>query len=291
MGDFSVPCVVSGVPIAARQKVVAFKIKKARYEDGDIPYAPVSGPWEGIMGDYGYIGDGGHDCREQDAKIGVHTVHAHADLFAAAAFLFNRAMPKEGSLYAEMAARKADYLKEIALAKEQDPVNYGESVRNWWRDHIFGNLPRTTREPWLGLMNHLLICVSDKKTFHTTLGDWVNHMAYSDEFELCADKVKVDIDGVQDLLSVFAASRITGHVIRPHGYTFEQYPTFKWENQWHQTVAKLTKRYANEEVARDLKSQIEDFEDDLKEETAPKEQAQLRQRIETVRNKLKALKS
>lgn len=251
MGDFSVPCVLSGLPIAAGQKVVAFLIRKARFEDSEFPFAPVCQPYRGVMGDYGRV-DAVAAPTEPQEKGGLYAVHAHAKLYDHAAFIFKQAMPKPGSLWTEMLACQQAYTACLAKYKKLGadvPVDKLVSLCHGL--HI--DIP-SQHKPWLAVANHILLCVSDPETFTTELMEHAWSLILGVPEGASFDQAKLQIDEIQKLLCVFAATRITGHPIRPHGYTFEQYPTFAWEHQWQQEVARLCRSFRKEDLKRQEKA-------------------------------------
>ena len=274
MSDFSVPCILSGLPIAVRSPVVGFKIRKARYEDADIPFGPVSLPFTGFINGYGYI-----DGRDDRNEKGTLTVFAHVSLFELQGEIFAKAMPKKGALYAEMVERKHAY-REMLAKHTKLGVGQSETEDFCRRYTVRDNMARSDNEPWLALMHHLLLCVSESATFKIELSEWLFDLVISDAFEADADKAKADIDSLQQLLCVFAATRITGHPIRPPGYCFDQYPTFKWETMWHAEVAAVSRRYNKIDKQRTAESAQEDLSFDIKYETDPVKKAKLRQKFE-----------
>lgn len=274
MGDFSVPCVLSGLPIAAGSPVVGFKIRKARYEDADCPFGPVSLPFTGFINDYGYI-----DGRDDRNEKGSLTVFAHVSLFELQGEIFTKAMPKKGSLYDEMVARKQAYRTMLAEHSKLGG-NQSETEDFCCKYTVRDNMARGDEEPWIALMHHLLLCVSDSASFKTELGEWLFDLVLSDAFEADAAKAKADIDNLQHLLCVFAATRITGHPIRPPGYCFEQYPTFKWETMWHAEVAAVSRRYNKIDKRRADENEWEDLGFELEEETDPVKKAKLQKKRE-----------
>ena len=243
MGDFSVPCVISGLPIAGRQQVVGFQIRKARWDDAEVPFAPVCAPFRGTMGDYGRIlEDDRIPAFSEDEK--TITVYAHVDLFTAATTIFRKAMPKKGSLWEEMKARRARYLEEMdsMVQIEPDPEKR-KGYDGYPLQTLKSSIARHDIEPWIGLMHHLLICVSDDETFETDLFNLITKEFQAEVLDEA--KVKPMIDDIETLLAAVAASRITGHPIQPPGYTFEQYPSFKWEWMWHSVVAAKVSEFRN----------------------------------------------
>jgi len=89
MGDFSVTCFISGLPIASGHRVIGVPMRKARYKDPQFPYGPVGIPVSGTQGDYGTPDKFNSTI---DAAVWFW---AHHDLFLSAAEVFDDAWKKE----------------------------------------------------------------------------------------------------------------------------------------------------------------------------------------------------
>lgn len=238
MGDFSVPCCLSGLPIARGQRAVAIAVRPLQWDGDEYRCGPVAMPIEGEMGDYGEIdADTSSFSAKQSivashrAKLpgSIHIVHAHVAMYDMAAELYTKAMPSKLTLFEELKLELWEYYEK----KAKDPKSpYAKLKEEYYSDPQGGN------RMWLSLFNKIISGVAHPDTFrselHEVLDDWClrDHVKNHEE----------DINALQKLIAVFCAQRLIGRVILPvNAYCFEQYPTFKWEEKWAHAVWKMAK--------------------------------------------------
>jgi hypothetical protein len=226
MGDFSIRCSISGVPIPCNTDVLVIKMQRS-VNHPEYRY-PVSMPVPGLMGSYGYVDDVS-DHNDND-KVTSY-LHVLPNLWKAAGDIWERGMfgNKVPSLTEEIEAEREKYRNALAeYAQFKDSGAYESLVE----------LRMNDGGEWLRRLKNIVLFAPD---FGKT------NPIYTGVLDMIKQKkapAQEEIEKLHDLIAAFMSSGITGVSLgggTEGGYPFEQYPELKWDLLWHQAIVKEIK--------------------------------------------------
>lgn len=234
MGDFSIPCCISRLPIACMQTVICIPVVKSKHEahSTETPWIPIDIPYEREMGSYGEPDEGPpHDYNGEIAgDPTVSWLYAHKDLYLEAGRIWREYLNVRVGLASEIADEHGEYKRQMAISDDEN-----------WQKGCVRDIMRRDRSEWARRLNHLIISVDPD--FGRHLPVWQRLVSYVKTDDISPEQFD-NIRKIEDLIAAFMASRIIGHKIEPPStYCSEQYPSFVPERKWYEALAKAAKEY------------------------------------------------
>lgn len=227
MGDFSIRCAISGVPIPCGTPVLVLKVAKSE-KHPEYQY-PVGMPCAGEMGSYGKLDD-------YTYEEGFTYLHVLPNLWVSAGTIWTAAMfdgKKPKSLYDEIEKERAEYRKTLREYEQfRGQESYDELIRSLMKIRL------NDRGEWMRRLKNVVLFAPDFGETNYLVNTTVGMITQ----EVTPDRPAVN--SIQELVAAFMSSCITGVNLGGGGetYPFEQYPTLKWDLQWHQAIVKEIKR-------------------------------------------------
>ena len=246
MGDFSVRCAFSRLPIPAWTPVVVIPCGvlrgTARDESGRFRY-PLALPSLGEMGCYGHCtGDAPPDKSELQ---GGEYLYVLPDLYKAAGKIWLKHIdmfPDEPTFSSWLKAQRA----EAQLVRK-----LGDEHENW---RILRSLRSSRSGVWWYILRDMSLFNPDREPCITSQFD-----ALIDRDE---EPKPEEVEAWHDFLCATAAVCVIGHD-HWHGsrnYPFHQYPDLKVEIDWHTAILEEAKRLNRIEVAKKADAEEDDKE-------------------------------
>lgn len=220
MGDFSIRCEVSGLPIPNRTEVLAIKMGSS-ISNGSTYWYPVALPVTGVMGDYGE--HEGAECLPDD----VRWVYVLPRLWEEAAKIWNWAFwssrNKPPSLRTTIENFRSSYRSDLRCSDANPEKELRFAMQQWGRDE------------WGRRLCRLLLFAPDDTPLNQLVAQWIS------EEEPPPEK---DVGTLETMISAFMASCITGRDLLGRGedFPFQQYPDLHIELKWHQAILREVKR-------------------------------------------------
>lgn len=219
MGDFSIRCAISGIPIPHRTPVLAIPMGKSERHPG---YRfPLEFPVAGVMGDYGRI-DGNDDGR---------CIHVLPDMWKAAGDIWSRAM------FVEMGHKAVPSIVAEFDGIREKMAEYRASFKAMDAAEVAKILPGMCgiildKTEWGRRLSHIILFSPDfGKTLKLMVQvvEWAMQEATPDPEELRK---------LQEFISGFMSSCIVGRDLLggEADHPFEQYPTLKVDLEWAEAI-------------------------------------------------------
>lgn len=223
MGDFSIRCAISGVPIPRGTKVLILKMHKSERHP-EYRY-PVAMPVAGMMGSYGGVDDG---YKYEEGHVYLHVL---PDLWEAAGSIWMEAMfgGKIPNLAAEIRAEREKYKRVLAEhAQFKGHPDYA----------AFIELRMNDGGDWLRRLKNIVLFAPE---FGKTNPIYKGVMGMITDAK---EPRKKDVDRLRELIAAFMSSCITGVDLGggDRDHPFEQYPELKWDLMWHQAIVNTIKK-------------------------------------------------
>lgn len=216
MGDFSIRCDLSGVPIPCMAEVLVIEMGKSdRYAEY---HYPLNMPIPGVMGSYGRV-------EELEYTEGSRPLHILPELYQAAAVIW------EGAMFGKKVPKIEDEINKFRKQYKIDFVKYGNDgafALGCVRDHG----------------THWFRRLKDVVLFAPDFGESNHVMAHFNK--LITQETDPEPEAFKELqtfISVFMSSCITGVELKTgkKAHPFDQYPDLKVDLLWHQAVIKAIK--------------------------------------------------
>lgn len=224
MGDFSIRCSISGVPIPCGTPVLVIAMgigtnSRYRYAMG-LPVA-------GEMGAYGEVETG----ITYDPK--GHYLHVLPDLWRAAGTIWETEMSTHNvpGFMAEIVAAREQYRASVrAYAAFKDSEHYAALIARC----VFSGADG----PWLRRLSHVLLFAPDfgeGSALRTLVSGWITQDVAPE-----ADAVLV----LRQTLAAFMSGGVTGvDLLGPEtAHPMQQYPDLKCDLAWHTAIVTAIKR-------------------------------------------------
>jgi hypothetical protein len=226
MGDFSIRCAISGVPIPCMTPVLIFKMGKNE-RHAKCRY-PVDLPVAGVMGSYGETDDYAYEK-------GYEYLHVLPELWKAAGEIWYHAMlgKKTPLLVTEIQALREEFQDSVVKYKQFKGTEAYDALvemRCEWKGE------------WLRRLKHTVLFAPDFGKGNAVV-DRVKAMVASNK-PLQADQ----ICQLREFICGFMASCIYGKDLlgSDADHPFEQYPDLEVDLAWHQAIVKEIKRIRQE---------------------------------------------
>lgn len=231
MGDFSIRCAISGVPIPCNTPVLVFRLGKSEKNDGYHYLASM--PVEGVMGSYGQADD------IEDFYIdGFLYQHVLPNLWKAAGEIWMKAMFRKGvpSLIDEIERQREDYAKSVkTYEKYKGTEAYAAFLRLRMSD--------VPGSEWLRRIKDLVLFAPD-------FGETGEVMRFAKDLIMKGETLdKEGCEKLRDLIAGFMSTCITGTSMlnKDQTYPFEQYPDLKVDLLWHKAIVAEIMRIRKED--------------------------------------------
>jgi len=225
MGDFSIRCAISGVPIPCGTKVMVFRFGESPKHPGYRYLASL--PVDGTMGSYGQADD-----IEDFYVEGFTYQHVLPNLWKAAGEIWTKAMFRTGckgapSFIDEIQRNRQEYAELVKECMQYKGTEVHDALTRL----------RLERGEWLRRIKDLVLFAPD-------FGETGEVMCHVKKLVTEGDDVDREAcEKMQDLIAGFMSTCITGTSMISNDQThpFEQYPDLKVDLQWHKAiVAEIT---------------------------------------------------
>jgi len=241
MGDYSVVCAVSGLPITHRQKVVAFEVEPYRWDATKHRYAPKTWP---VIGEYDYVG-GIKGVEFETTDIAM----IHHDIWEDAESYWHCENMKNGPVFFDFkrAIEEANAKASLdARCNSKEKYNYKYTMN----DYLYYYLHRQFTDTDEGLV--LREMVEAKNDNVTNAPKELCFLARGKFMERMLDKIwagwtEEDSLTLYRLVCIYSGQTITGRHIAPCNQPYiEQYPSYKQRIKLLQKHYQLAKKLQKE---------------------------------------------
>lgn len=238
MGDYSLICAVTGLPITNHQKVVAFETEPARYEDGKNRFIPASWP---VFGEYD-MGGGveGHDLTPDVALV-------HLAVWENAEMYWHEENNHFGWNFLEI---------ERAKEKAKKNMEYARDDKDWTdSDYLFYALRDQFTHTDEGLVFRELLWGKKDALPHP---DNLSFLYRSKFMEIILQRIlsgewnhEQDMRVVHKLVCLYSGQMMTGKYIAPSlNPMVEQYPKYQQRIRIMRKHLELARQLRKEQEAR-----------------------------------------
>lgn len=225
MGDFSIRCSLSGIPIPCNTKVLVVAMGKSERHP-EYSY-PLGFPIKGTMGSYGEADDVADGFYKENQRY----LHILPEIWDAAGTIWTKAMfgKKTPDIANEILEAREDHKRTLAeCAQFKDSTCYNALIE----------LRIDSKGEWLRRLKNIVL-------FAPEFGA-DNPITLRVKQLITQAKVpsNAEMREIRDFIAVFMSNCITG--VAPLGgddnHPFEQYPELKWDLMWHQAIVATIKK-------------------------------------------------
>jgi len=222
MGDYSVICAVSGLPITMSQKVVGFEVEHYRYGSEKNQFVPKSFP---VFGKYDMVG--GIDGIELSPNVAL----IHLSVWENAELYWHKQNNKIGENFIDV-----NYIIEKAMSSYEMEIklqNICPSIKYIMtkQDCVYNAIGECIQDSDEGLV--LRDMLESKNDNVTNLPENLSFLHRSTFAKVLIDKMIIgwteqDQDTLYRLICLYSGQMITGKFIAPSNQPYiEQYPDYK----------------------------------------------------------------
>jgi len=263
MGDYSVVCAITGIPINYSNKVIGFEIEPYRYNNGRNQFVPKS--WV-VEGEYDFVGGiEGHDLSPNVALV-------HKEVWDNAEMYWHYGNRKYGVGFLKMkyildkAAREFDHNKKLNETYPDSDFDCNWTLNDYVEYSLRNELTNTDEglvlREMLDAKNNNVTNLDEKYCF-------IHRSAFG---QLLTEKIiagwtEEDDVILHKLVCLYSGQMITGKFICPSNSPYiEQYPEFKQRIKVMKFALKVTNGFYNIKKKIDKENAIEEakFQAELK---------------------------